>query len=143
MNSKLLLCLALVLSGALTGCSTLMHGVYLSASEDHIRTSILKITPLGTPFEEAKTLIQTKLHPDSFEYDKHARGLPGGGIATGGGGPIIWDQWPLGGEHHGKEIVCEIGIGGYLGTEIVSGMWVFDDKDRLADVFIYKGANLP
>jgi hypothetical protein len=132
MNSKLLLCLALILSGILTGCSTLIHGVNLSASKEQIRASILKITPLGTPFEKAKTLIQTKLHPVTFVYYKHTRGLWGTGIPTGGGG-----------EYHGKAIGCEIGIGGYLANEIVDGMWVFDDKERLVYLFIYKEPNLP
>ncbi len=67
-------------------------------------------------------------------YQKHANtsGLPGAGIATRGRG-----------KHHGKAILCEIGIGGYLANEIVDGMWVFDDNERLADLFIFKEPNLP
>jgi hypothetical protein len=138
MKPKLLLCLALVLSGGLFGCAT--HGISLSKSEEQIRTSILKITPLGTPIEEVKIRIHTKIHPDSFDYEKHASGLPGTGVGTGGGGPIIWDQWPLGGEHHGKLIRCQIGSRGIpiLSKENVDADWVFDDNDRLADVFVKK-----
>jgi hypothetical protein len=144
MRPKLILCLAFALSGVLCGCTT-PHGVSLSKPVEQIRASILKITPLGTPFEGVKMSIHTKIHPDSFYYDKHANGLPGTGVATGGGGPIIWDRWPLGGEHHGKEIGCQIGSIGIplWNEENVCADWVFDDKDRLADVFVYKTSNLP
>jgi hypothetical protein len=142
MKPKLILCLALVLSGVLCGCTT-SHGVSLSKSVEEIRASILKITPLGTPIEDVKTSIHTKLYPDTFYYFEHAVNLPG--VATGGGDPIILDQWPLGGEHHGKEIICQIGSIGIplFNAEDVAACWVFDDNDRLADVFVYKTPDEP
>jgi hypothetical protein len=81
--------------------------------------------------------IHTKLHPDSFCYYEHAPSLPGTG---GDGGKIIYSQWPLGGEHHGKEIGCQIGSRGIplLSEENVDACWAFDENDRLADVFVIK-----
>lgn len=148
---SVLLFLALVLSSGLFGCSRMpihqAHGISLSESETQIRASILKNTPLGTPIKEVKARIQTKLHPDTLYYQEHVGGLPGPSAATGGGGKIIWDQWPLGGEHHGKEIVCQIGeVGGSgfwdLPNDVVAYL-AFDDKDRLADVFVDKIPDAP
>lgn len=113
------------------------HGIPLwGRSEDQIRASILELTPLGTPIKEVKNCIKSRMHPDTFYYDKHGVPLPG--RATVGGGPIIWDQWPLGGEHHGKVLVCEIGLNS-LQTDIV-GYWAFDDQGCLVDVFVCKGS---
>jgi hypothetical protein len=132
MNPKLLLCLALALSGGLAGCYRTpiyqTHGISLSESETQIRASILKITPLGTPLKDVKARIQTKLCPDTFYYSANGAPMPG--------------KWPLGGEHHGKVFTCqigEVGEGGFWDFPVaIDADWAFDDKDRLADVFVYK-----
>jgi hypothetical protein len=122
-----------------TGMCWHPHGVSLCGSEVQIRASILKMSPLGTPIEKVKTSILTRMHPNTFYYFEHA------GIAQLPGvlreGKVIQGQWPLGGEHHGKEVWCQIGQSGLF--EDASAAWVFDDKDRLADVFVYKVASLP
>jgi len=115
------------------------HGVSLSGSEEQIRASILKMTPLGTPIEEVKTCIQTRMHPDTFYSYKHADTFQLPGVVREG--KVIPGQWPLGGEHHGKEIGCQIGRSGL--TEDVCADWVFDDEGRLADVLVFKAADLP
>jgi hypothetical protein len=148
MKPKLILCLAVVLSGGLIGCSRTSiyqtHGISLSESKEQIRAWILKITPLGTPIKEVKACIQTKLRPDTFYYSANGAPLPGTGV---GNGKIVWDQWPLGGEHHGKVFVCQIGEvapGGFWDLPVdVGAYWAFDDKDRLADVFVDKIPNAP
>jgi hypothetical protein len=115
------------------------HGLSLFGSEERIRASILQMTPLGTPIDRVKTCIQSRMHPDTFYFYEHAdvTSLPG----VMEGGKVVQGQWPLGGEHHGKEIGCQIGQGGLF--EFVCACWVFDDEDRLADVFVYKNAASP
>jgi hypothetical protein len=130
MKPKLLLCLALVLSGGLFGCATKSDSIAqlsLSRSVEQIRTSILEITPLGTPIDDVEASIHTKLHPDSFYYFEHGIGKDN-------------DQWPLGGEHHGKVIGCQIGSRGIplLSKEHIDADWAFDENGRLADVFVIK-----
>jgi len=120
------------------GMCWLPHGVCLFESENQIRASILIMTPLGTSIEKVKTSIQTRMHPDTFYYYEHAPHLPGKGIAPG---KINWSRWPLGGEHHGKAILCQLGQSGFF--EDVCADWAFDDEGRLVDVFVFKHANLP
>jgi hypothetical protein len=141
MNPKFIVCLALVLSGGLivmTMCRH-PHGISLSGSEEQMRTSILKITPLGTPIEEVKTRIQTKLHPDTFYYFANGVSLP----------PVVkqgeWTngQWPLGARKYGKEFVSLIGQSGWLDWEDVGAYFAFDDKNRLADVLVFKTPDMP
>jgi hypothetical protein len=114
------------------------HGVSLSESEKQIRASILKMTPLGTSIEEVKASIHTRMHPDTF-YNYENINLPGSG--TGPGGKMVWSQWPLGGEHHGNVIVCQIGSTtdmGFIEDISVNAYWAFDNEGHLADVFVYK-----
>src|SRR5271154_910670 len=97
MKPKLILCLALVLSGGLIVVAMCRHphGISLSGSEDQIRASILKIIPLGTPIEDVKTRIHTELHVNTFNYFAHGISLR----------PAIkqdaWvhGHWPLGPRH--------------------------------------------
>ena len=139
LKPKHTICSVLVLSCVLFGCSTIRHGVYLSGSEEQIRAEILKITPLGTPIEKAKASIQTRIHPETLYYYEHGGNLPN--IIKDG--RAVRGQWPLGGEHHRKEIACEIGQGGLYDEDDVGAVWAFDDNDRLIDVFVYKTPNLP
>jgi hypothetical protein len=116
------------------------HGVPLSGSEEQIRASILEITPLGTPIKAVKASIHTRLHPDTFCNYKDIT-LPGS--STGPGSTMVWAQWPLGGEHHGKMIVCEIGRTGPFESVSVGAYWAFDNENRLADVFVGKNNEGP
>ena len=141
MKPKLILCLVLVLSGGLIMAAMCRHphGISLSGSEDQIRASILKITPLGTPIEEVKARIHSKLHLDTFNYFAHGISLP----------PVMkqdkWvhAHWPLGPRSFGKVIACVIGETSWLDIEDVGAYFAFDDEDRLADVFVGKTPDMP
>jgi hypothetical protein len=140
MKPKLLLCLALVLSGGLIVMAMCRHphGISLSGSEDQIRASILKITPLGMTIEGVKAQIQTKLHPETFYYFADGR-LPD--VIKQGG--WVHSQWPLGQRRFEKVIACVIGETSWLEMEDVGAYFAFDEKNRLADVFVGKTPDMP
>jgi hypothetical protein len=140
MKPKLILCLVLVLSGGLIVVAMCRHphGISLSGSEDQIRASILKIIPLGTPIEDVKARIQTKLHIDKFNYFADGR-LP----EVVKQGVWVHSHWPLGLRYYGKQLECQIGETSWLDMEDVGAYFAFDDKDRLADVFVGKTPDMP
>jgi hypothetical protein len=143
MKSKIILCLALVLSGGLIVVAMCWHphGIPLSGSEDQIRASILKITPLGTPIEEVKVRIQTKLHSDTFYYFADGGSLP----PVVKQGEWVHGHWPLGPRRFGKQFGSIIGQSGIplLTEEDVGAYFAFDANDRLADVFVGKTPDMP
>jgi hypothetical protein len=117
------------------------HGISLSGSEDQIRASILKIIPLGTPIEEVKTSLHTKLHLNAFNYFADGISLP----QVMKQNEWVHSAWPLGPRRFGKVIACEIGSRGIplLSAEDVGAYFAFDDKDRLADVFVGMTPDMP
>lgn len=129
--NKIVVAFAITLLFTICGCAT--HNLPLSRSEAHIRTAVLKITPLGTPIDETATLIKRKFHPETFyHFDKTT------------GGMKILSKWPLGGGNIEKVIGCQIGVYGnfVLNPIKVDVSWAFDKEDRLIDVSVFKTSNL-
>jgi hypothetical protein len=97
-----------------------------------VRTSVLELTSLGTPIDEAEKMIQNKLHPDTlFHFD--SPGLP----------QLPFGDWPLGGKDVDTEIWCQVGSGEPFpfAFDSVCVVWGFNKHGALADVCVYKVAN--
>jgi hypothetical protein len=104
-----------------SGCSALNS----RRSEENLRESLLRLTPLGSSFEQVESVVKR-------EGWKHARALPTHGF---------YIRYPLPERTIGKSsITATLGEHWWfpIGTEGAYAAWCFDENRRLIEIVVYK-----
>jgi hypothetical protein len=101
-------------------------------SEDNIRVSLLKQTPLGSSYQDVRSFLKKKRWLDESYFGEHS------GFAKQEGGPPV--------------IVGVSSLSGQLGTyrtlpyfleTDVTAFWGFDANNQLIDIWVWKTTDGP